>query len=150
MDKEEPYSTEFFPDPVGYSEGTGGPTLSQSNKPASHQLDPYLLAIMQQTAQIMDNLQEALRPPAFKTPSIKEPECFIVTQPFKGIRFIQPSSVFSIMIRKISSKTRRNFFMSFHFSMEGLQNGLSLNFSILKIKTQASSSIIGNYLNKKY
>ncbi|MBW0536187.1 hypothetical protein O181_075902 [Austropuccinia psidii MF-1] len=43
---------------------------------------------------IMANLQaasssEASRPPAFKTPSMKAPECFDGTQPFKVRIFIQ-------------------------------------------------------------
>ncbi|MBW0474320.1 hypothetical protein O181_014035 [Austropuccinia psidii MF-1] len=49
---------------------------------------------MQEMTQIMPNLQEdssyeASRPPAFKTPSMKEPELFAVTQPFKVRIFIQ-------------------------------------------------------------
>ncbi|MBW0561713.1 hypothetical protein O181_101428 [Austropuccinia psidii MF-1] len=49
---------------------------------------------MQQMTQIMANLQaasssEASRPPAFKTPSMKAPECFDGTQPFKVRSFIQ-------------------------------------------------------------
>ncbi|MBW0576995.1 hypothetical protein O181_116710 [Austropuccinia psidii MF-1] len=44
--------------------------------------------------QIMANLQaasssEASRPPAFKTPSMKAPECFDGTHPFKVRSFIQ-------------------------------------------------------------
>ncbi|MBW0500238.1 hypothetical protein O181_039953 [Austropuccinia psidii MF-1] len=86
--------TEGVPAPVGASQGTGGPTLAQSNKPASYQSEPSLLAIMQQITQIMDNLQaasssEASRPPAFKTPSMKAPEFFVGTQPFKVRSFIQ-------------------------------------------------------------
>ncbi|MBW0495071.1 hypothetical protein O181_034786 [Austropuccinia psidii MF-1] len=74
--------------------GTGGPTLAQSDQPVSHQSEPYLLAIMKQMTQIMANLQAALvsdssRPPAFKTPSMKAPECFYGTQPFKVRSFIQ-------------------------------------------------------------
>ncbi|MBW0534671.1 hypothetical protein O181_074386 [Austropuccinia psidii MF-1] len=49
---------------------------------------------MQQMTQIMANLQaasssEASRPPALKTPSMKAPECFDGTQPFKVRCFIQ-------------------------------------------------------------
>ncbi|MBW0593032.1 hypothetical protein O181_132747 [Austropuccinia psidii MF-1] len=49
---------------------------------------------MQQMTQIMANLQaasssEASKPPAFKTPSMKAPECFYGTQPFKVRSFIQ-------------------------------------------------------------
>ncbi|MBW0494982.1 hypothetical protein O181_034697 [Austropuccinia psidii MF-1] len=49
---------------------------------------------MQQMTQIMANLQaafssESSRPPAFKTPSMKAPECFDGTQPFKVRSFIQ-------------------------------------------------------------
>ncbi|MBW0571254.1 hypothetical protein O181_110969 [Austropuccinia psidii MF-1] len=63
---------------------------AQYNHLFSHQSEPSLLAIMQQMTQIMANLQEdssseALRPPAFKTPSMKAPECFDGTQPFKKL-----------------------------------------------------------------
>ncbi|MBW0492495.1 hypothetical protein O181_032210 [Austropuccinia psidii MF-1] len=49
---------------------------------------------MQKMTQIMANLQapsssEASRPPAFKTPSIKSPECFDRTQLFKVRSFVQ-------------------------------------------------------------
>ncbi|MBW0553731.1 hypothetical protein O181_093446 [Austropuccinia psidii MF-1] len=86
--------TEGVPSPVGASQGTGGPTLAQCNQPVSHQSEPSLFAITQQMTQIMANLQEASSseasiPPAFKTPSMKEPECFYGTQPFKVRSFIQ-------------------------------------------------------------
>ncbi|MBW0504677.1 hypothetical protein O181_044392 [Austropuccinia psidii MF-1] len=48
VEEEEYGGTEGFPGPVGASQGTGGPTLSQSNQPVSHQSEPLLLAIMQQ------------------------------------------------------------------------------------------------------
>ncbi|MBW0587703.1 hypothetical protein O181_127418 [Austropuccinia psidii MF-1] len=78
----------------GASQGTEGPTLAQSNQPVSHQSEPSLLAIMLQITQIMANLQaasssEASRPPAFMTPSMKAPEFFDGTQPFKFRSFIQ-------------------------------------------------------------
>ncbi|MBW0568054.1 hypothetical protein O181_107769 [Austropuccinia psidii MF-1] len=49
---------------------------------------------MQKMTQIMANLQavsssEESRPPAFKTPSMKAPECFDGTQPFKVRGLIQ-------------------------------------------------------------
>ncbi|MBW0578255.1 hypothetical protein O181_117970 [Austropuccinia psidii MF-1] len=49
---------------------------------------------MQQMTQVMANLQEssssdASIPPAFKTPTMKAPECFDWTKPFKGRIFIQ-------------------------------------------------------------
>ncbi|MBW0546718.1 hypothetical protein O181_086433 [Austropuccinia psidii MF-1] len=86
--------TEGVPAPVGESQGTGGPTLAQSDQPVSHQSEPSLLEIFQQMTQIMANLQaasssESSRPPAFKTPSVKAPECFDGTQPFKVRSFIQ-------------------------------------------------------------
>ncbi|MBW0465630.1 hypothetical protein O181_005345 [Austropuccinia psidii MF-1] len=87
--EEESDSTEGIPAPVGASQGTGGPTLAQSNQP-----EPSLMAIMQKMAQAMANLQEASsseesRPPAFKIPSMKAPEFFDGTQPFKVRSFIQ-------------------------------------------------------------
>ncbi|MBW0489410.1 hypothetical protein O181_029125 [Austropuccinia psidii MF-1] len=93
VEEEEFGSTKCVPAPVGESQDTGGSTLAQSNKPVSHQSEPLLLAIMQKMTQNMANLQatsssEASRPPAFKTPSIKAPECFDGTQPFKVRSFI--------------------------------------------------------------
>ncbi|MBW0557053.1 hypothetical protein O181_096768 [Austropuccinia psidii MF-1] len=94
VEEEESDGTEGVPAPVEAPKGTGGPTLAQSNQPISHQSEPSLLAIMRQMTQIMANLQadsssEASRPPAFKTPSMKAPECFDRTQPFKVRSFIQ-------------------------------------------------------------
>ncbi|MBW0536598.1 hypothetical protein O181_076313 [Austropuccinia psidii MF-1] len=94
VEEEESDGTEGVPAPVGASQGTAGPTLAQSNQPVSHQSEPSLLAIMQKMTQIIANLQaaslsEASAPPAFKTPSMKAPECFYGTQPFKVRRFIQ-------------------------------------------------------------
>ncbi|MBW0490706.1 hypothetical protein O181_030421 [Austropuccinia psidii MF-1] len=68
--------------------GTGGPTLAQSN-----QSEPSLLAIMLKMTHIIANIQEASssegsRPPAFKTPSMKAPECFDGTQTIKVRSFI--------------------------------------------------------------
>ncbi|MBW0537514.1 hypothetical protein O181_077229 [Austropuccinia psidii MF-1] len=94
VEEEESDGTEAAPAPVGASEGTRGPTLAQSDQPVSHQTELSLLAIMHQMIQIMANLQAAAsseisRPPAFKTPSMKAPECFDGTQPFKVRCFIQ-------------------------------------------------------------
>ncbi|MBW0544347.1 hypothetical protein O181_084062 [Austropuccinia psidii MF-1] len=94
VEEEESDGTEAAPAPVGVSQVTGRPTLAQSDQPVSHQSEPSLLAIMQQMTQIMANLQaasssESSRPPAFKTPSMKAPECLDGTQPFKVRRFIQ-------------------------------------------------------------
>ncbi|MBW0568104.1 hypothetical protein O181_107819 [Austropuccinia psidii MF-1] len=94
VEEEESEGTEAAPGPVGASQGTGRPTLAQSDQPVSHQSEPSLLAIMQQMTQIMANLQaassyESARPPAFKTPSMKAPECFDGSQPFKVRIFIQ-------------------------------------------------------------
>ncbi|MBW0486623.1 hypothetical protein O181_026338 [Austropuccinia psidii MF-1] len=76
VEEEESDGTEGVPAPVRESQGNGGPTLSQSNQPFSHQSDPFLLAIMQQMTQSMANLQadspsESSQPPAFKTSSMK-------------------------------------------------------------------------------
>ncbi|MBW0499120.1 hypothetical protein O181_038835 [Austropuccinia psidii MF-1] len=86
VEEEESDGTEGVSAPVGASQGAGGPTLAQE--------EPSLLAIMQKMTQIMANLQaasssESSRPPAFKTSSMKAPECFDGTQPFKGRSFIQ-------------------------------------------------------------
>ncbi|MBW0502471.1 hypothetical protein O181_042186 [Austropuccinia psidii MF-1] len=94
VEEEESDGTEGVPAPVGEPQVTGGPTLAQSNQPISHQSEPSSLAIMQEITQIIANIQaassyESSRPPAFETPSMKAPECFDGTQPFKVRSFIK-------------------------------------------------------------
>ncbi|MBW0503308.1 hypothetical protein O181_043023 [Austropuccinia psidii MF-1] len=94
VEEEDSDGTKGVPAPVGESQGTGGPTLAQDIQPVSHQYETSLLAIMQQMTQIMANIQEASSSeasslPAFKNPSMKEPEWFDGTQPFKVRSFIQ-------------------------------------------------------------
>ncbi|MBW0477078.1 hypothetical protein O181_016793 [Austropuccinia psidii MF-1] len=94
VEEEEADGAEGVPAPVGASQGTGGPAISQSNQPVSYQSEPYLLAIIQKMTQIMASLQaalssEALRPLAFKNPSMNAPEFFDRNQPFKVRCFIQ-------------------------------------------------------------
>ncbi|MBW0582807.1 hypothetical protein O181_122522, partial [Austropuccinia psidii MF-1] len=55
--EEESYRSEGAHAPVGEYQGTGGPNISQSNQPVSHQSEPYLLAIIQQMTKIMANIQ---------------------------------------------------------------------------------------------
>ncbi|MBW0481512.1 hypothetical protein O181_021227 [Austropuccinia psidii MF-1] len=98
VEEEGSYGTQAAPDPMGASEGTRGPNLAQSDQPVSHQTEPSLLAIMQEMNQIMANLQaaassEVSRPPSFKPPSMKAPECFDGTQPFKVRGFIKSFQV---------------------------------------------------------
>ncbi|MBW0583923.1 hypothetical protein O181_123638 [Austropuccinia psidii MF-1] len=94
VEEEESDGTEGVPDPVGASQGTGELTLALSNDPLSNQSEPSLLAIMKQMTQIMTNLQaastsEESRTQSFKTTSMKAPDCFDGTQPFKVRSFIQ-------------------------------------------------------------
>ncbi|MBW0485235.1 hypothetical protein O181_024950 [Austropuccinia psidii MF-1] len=91
--------TEAAPVPVEASQGTEGPTLAQNNNPVYNQSEPSLLAIMQQMTHIMVNLQaapssEASIQPAFKKPSVKEPDGFEGTKPFKFWSFIQSFHLF--------------------------------------------------------
>ncbi|MBW0508839.1 hypothetical protein O181_048554 [Austropuccinia psidii MF-1] len=59
VEEEESDGTEASATPVGSPQGTGRPSLVQSDQPVSHQSEPSFLAIMQQMTQIMANLQEA-------------------------------------------------------------------------------------------
>ncbi|MBW0591235.1 hypothetical protein O181_130950 [Austropuccinia psidii MF-1] len=94
VEEEESDGTEGVSAPVGASQSTGGSTIAQSDQPVPHQSEPSLLPIMQQMTQSMANLQAASSsvsssPPAFKTPSMKAPECFDGTQPFKVRIFLR-------------------------------------------------------------
>ncbi|MBW0478313.1 hypothetical protein O181_018028 [Austropuccinia psidii MF-1] len=89
VEEEDSEGTEGVPAPVGASKGAGGPTLAQS-----YQSGPSLLALIQKMTQIMANFQagsvsESSRPLAFKTPSMKAPECFDGSHPLKIRSFIQ-------------------------------------------------------------
>ncbi|MBW0462956.1 hypothetical protein O181_002671 [Austropuccinia psidii MF-1] len=57
VEEEDSDGTEGVPAPVGASQGTGGPTLAQSNQPVSHQFETSLLAIIQKMNHIMGNIQ---------------------------------------------------------------------------------------------
>ncbi|MBW0501902.1 hypothetical protein O181_041617 [Austropuccinia psidii MF-1] len=113
VEDEESDGTEGVPSPVGASLGIGRPTLAQSDWPVSHQSEPSLLAIMQQMTQIMANLQEASssessRPPTFKTPSMKAPECINGTQPFEVTSFIQSCQlIFHNHLEKLSQDRKK-------------------------------------------
>ncbi|MBW0460364.1 hypothetical protein O181_000079 [Austropuccinia psidii MF-1] len=95
VEEEHSDGTEGVPAPVGASQGTGGPTIAQSNKPVSHQYEPSWLAIMHKITQIMTNIEgasssEASRPPAFKTPFMTSPDCFDKTQSNSEASFSLP------------------------------------------------------------
>ncbi|MBW0476713.1 hypothetical protein O181_016428, partial [Austropuccinia psidii MF-1] len=110
VEEEDSDGTEGAPAPAGASQGTGGPTLAQSNQPVSHQSELSSLAIMQQTTQIMANLQadsssESSRPPDFKTLFMKAPKCFDGTHLFKVRSFIQSCQLAFLIIHQASLKT---------------------------------------------
>ncbi|MBW0501126.1 hypothetical protein O181_040841 [Austropuccinia psidii MF-1] len=77
-----------------------------------------LTAIMQQMTQIMANFQatsvsEPSRPPAFKTPSMKVPECFDGTHPFKVRSFIQSCQlIFHNELENFSQDTKKLFYFT--------------------------------------
>ncbi|MBW0592723.1 hypothetical protein O181_132438 [Austropuccinia psidii MF-1] len=100
VEEEGSNGTEGVPDPVGDSQGIGGPTLAHSNQPVSHQSKPSFLAIMEQIPHIMASFQassssELSRPRAFRTPYMKAPECHDGTQPFIARSFIQSCQLIS-------------------------------------------------------
>ncbi|MBW0509863.1 hypothetical protein O181_049578 [Austropuccinia psidii MF-1] len=67
-EEEESDGTEGVPAPVGAPQGTGGPTLAQSDTPVSHQSEQSFLVIMQQMTQIMANIQEASSSDSSRSP----------------------------------------------------------------------------------
>ncbi|MBW0580536.1 hypothetical protein O181_120251 [Austropuccinia psidii MF-1] len=152
VEEEESDGTEGAPALVGVPQGTGGPTLAQSDKPVSHQSEPSLLAIMQQKTQIMANLQaasssESSRPQAFKIPSMKAPECFDGTQLFKIRSFIQYCQLILHDDLANFSQDRKKVLYATSFLIGGVKNGLSIICPISPIKTQITFSILGTCLN---
>ncbi|MBW0505613.1 hypothetical protein O181_045328 [Austropuccinia psidii MF-1] len=65
--------------------------------------------------QIMANLQEASRPRDLKTPSMKEPDCFYGTQPFKFRSFIQSFQLIFHNDKANFSEGRKKLFYSISF-----------------------------------
>ncbi|MBW0463269.1 hypothetical protein O181_002984 [Austropuccinia psidii MF-1] len=73
---------------------------------------------MQQMTQIMANLQAASRPPAFNTPSMKAPECFYGTHPFKVRSFIQSCQLIFHNDLENLSQYRKKFLYATSFLIE--------------------------------
>ncbi|MBW0492596.1 hypothetical protein O181_032311 [Austropuccinia psidii MF-1] len=120
VEEKESDGTEGVPAPVEAPQGTRRPTIAQSNQPVSHQSEPSLLAIMHQMTQNMANFQaasssEASRPQAFKTPSMKAPECFDGTQPFKVRSFLQSCQLLFHNDPENFSKDRKKFLYATSF-----------------------------------
>ncbi|MBW0489654.1 hypothetical protein O181_029369 [Austropuccinia psidii MF-1] len=93
---------------------------SDSSEADSTHSEPSSLAIMQQMTQIMDSLQadsyyEASRPPAFKTQSMKAPDCFDGTQPFKVRRSIKSCKRIFHNDKETFSEYRKKFFYATSF-----------------------------------
>ncbi|MBW0520853.1 hypothetical protein O181_060568 [Austropuccinia psidii MF-1] len=59
VEEEDSDVNETSPAPVGESQGTGAPSLSQSNQPVSHQFEPSSLALIKQMAKIIANHQSS-------------------------------------------------------------------------------------------
>ncbi|MBW0485267.1 hypothetical protein O181_024982 [Austropuccinia psidii MF-1] len=93
VEEEESNGTEGVPAPVGASQGTGGPTLAQCNH----------------------FISDSSRPPAFKTPSMKAPEGFDGTQPFKVRSFIPSCQLIFHNDLKQFSQDRKKFLYSTSF-----------------------------------
>ncbi|MBW0530253.1 hypothetical protein O181_069968 [Austropuccinia psidii MF-1] len=83
------------PRSAGSSETLEAPNLGLSNKPLVSQAKPNFLKMMHQTTKFMGQLTQAVSPrdnsraPAFKTPSMKAPYSFVITQAYKLGGFLQ-------------------------------------------------------------
>ncbi|MBW0483999.1 hypothetical protein O181_023714 [Austropuccinia psidii MF-1] len=146
--EEESYGTEVVPAPVGAFQGTGGQTLAQSNQPISHQAEPSLLAIMQKMTQFMANIQadsssEASTPPAFKSPSIKGPECFDGTQYCKVISFIQSCQLIFHNYQPNFSEDRKKFLYAISFLIGRTAKWIETYLS--KLSNQDPNYILNNW-----
>ncbi|MBW0470025.1 hypothetical protein O181_009740 [Austropuccinia psidii MF-1] len=127
VEEEDSGGTQSLPAPVAASQVTGGPNLAHSNQPVSHQSDKYLLAIMQQITQSMANIQavsysEESRPSAFKSSSMKAPECFDETQPFKVRSFIKYCKLISNNNLANFSQDRKRVFSATPFLIGRAEN----------------------------
>ncbi|MBW0466418.1 hypothetical protein O181_006133 [Austropuccinia psidii MF-1] len=152
VEEEEYDGTEGVPAPVGASQGTGGPALAQSNQPVSHHSEPSLLAIMQKMTQIRANLQaasssEASRPPAFKTSSMKAPELFDGTQPFKVRSFVQSCQLIFHNYMASFSQDRKKVLYATSFLIVRAEKWIGLYLSNLTNQDPSYLLILGFYLN---
>ncbi|MBW0471472.1 hypothetical protein O181_011187 [Austropuccinia psidii MF-1] len=96
---------------------------------------------MQQMNQIMANLQsdssfEASRPPAFKNPSMKEPECFDGTKPFKVRSFIQSCQLILHNDPADFSQYRKQFLYATSILIGSAEKGFEPNLSNLPNQDQ--------------
>ncbi|MBW0486607.1 hypothetical protein O181_026322 [Austropuccinia psidii MF-1] len=95
-----------------FRSSTGWPPLAQFNQPFSHQSEPSLLAIMQHITQIMANIQEASSSEDSRPPSMKAPECFDGTQPYKVRSFLQSFQLIFQNDQAYFSEDRKKFLYS--------------------------------------
>ncbi|MBW0461848.1 hypothetical protein O181_001563 [Austropuccinia psidii MF-1] len=118
----------------------------------SHQSEPSLLEIMQQMTQIMANIQaasssEASRPPSSKNLSIKAPSCFYGTQTSKFRSFIQSYQLIFHNDQANFPEYRKKV-LYYTSSLTGRDSKWIEPYLFPSaLKTQATSSIIGPYLN---
>ncbi|MBW0487579.1 hypothetical protein O181_027294 [Austropuccinia psidii MF-1] len=114
---------EGVPAPVGQSQGTGRPTIAQSNDPFFHQSEPSSFAIMKKITQITANVQVASYykesgPLEFNNTSMKTPECFDEAQLLKLRSFIQSRKLIFHTDPATFSQDRKKFSHSKSFSIE--------------------------------
>ncbi|MBW0509305.1 hypothetical protein O181_049020 [Austropuccinia psidii MF-1] len=117
--------------------------------------EPSLLAIMQQMTQVMANLQvasssESSRPPAFKTPSMKTPECFDGTHPFKVRSFIQSCQLIFHNYLANFSQDRKEVLYATSFLIGRASKWIEPYLSNLTNKDPRYLLILGHYLNLNY
>ncbi|MBW0592509.1 hypothetical protein O181_132224, partial [Austropuccinia psidii MF-1] len=105
-----------------------------------------------QMTQIMANLQAASssdssRPPAFKTPSMKAPECFDGTQPFKVRSFIQSCQLIFHNDPANFSQDRKKVLYATSFLIGRAAKWIEPYLSHLTNQDPNTFSILGIYLN---
>ncbi|MBW0464940.1 hypothetical protein O181_004655 [Austropuccinia psidii MF-1] len=95
VEEEESAETEVATALAGAPEASEAANLAHSNQPLVSQAEPKFLKMMKQMTQSMGKLTQAVSPrdncksPAFKTPSMKEPDSFDGTQAHKLRGLIQ-------------------------------------------------------------
>ncbi|MBW0565098.1 hypothetical protein O181_104813 [Austropuccinia psidii MF-1] len=129
-----------------------GSNLAPTNQPPVSQSDPSLLKIMVQMATIMGQISQAAAPrdnskaPAFKTPSMKEPDSFDGTWAHKLRGFIQSCQLIFHNDPENFFSDRKKILYSTSFLTGRVENRLNPTSPIFPMKILPTSSIIGSYL----
>ncbi|MBW0549302.1 hypothetical protein O181_089017 [Austropuccinia psidii MF-1] len=141
---------------AGVPEASEAANITHSNQPLVSQYEPDFLKMMEQMTQFMGQLTQAVSPrdnskaPAFKPPSMKEPDSFDGTQAHKLRGFIQSCQLIFHNYPANFFCERKKDLYSTSFLTGRSGKWIEPYLSNISNEDYPASSIIGSYLKLNY